>query len=34
MVVRGSSAEELRVLTKDQLAKYAKLIADMGIEAK
>jgi tripartite-type tricarboxylate transporter receptor subunit TctC len=34
MVVRGSSAEELRVLTKDQLAKYAKLIDEMGIAAK
>jgi tripartite-type tricarboxylate transporter receptor subunit TctC len=34
MVVRGSSAEELRVMTKDQLAKYGKLIADLGIEAK
>jgi tripartite-type tricarboxylate transporter receptor subunit TctC len=34
MVVVGSSPEELRVMTKDQLAKYAKLIQDMGIEAK
>jgi tripartite-type tricarboxylate transporter receptor subunit TctC len=31
LVVRGSSAEELRVLTRDQLAKYAKLIRDLGI---
>jgi tripartite-type tricarboxylate transporter receptor subunit TctC len=31
LVVRGSSAEELRVLTRDQLAKYGKLIHDMGI---
>lgn len=34
LVVRGSSPEELRVLTRDQLAKYAKLIADLGIAAK
>jgi tripartite-type tricarboxylate transporter receptor subunit TctC len=34
LVVRGSSAEELRVLTRDQLAKYAKLIDDLGIAAK
>ena len=31
MVVRVSSAEELRVLTRYQLAKYTKLIADLGI---
>ena len=29
--VRGSSAEELRVVTRDQLAKYARLIKEMGI---
>jgi tripartite-type tricarboxylate transporter receptor subunit TctC len=29
--VRGSSAEELRVLTRDQLAKYARVIKEMGI---
>src|SRR5438477_6107711 len=29
--VRGSSAEELRVMTRDQLAKYARLIKEMGI---
>jgi tripartite-type tricarboxylate transporter receptor subunit TctC len=34
LVVRGSSAEELRVLTRDQLAKYAQLIRDMGIAVK
>jgi tripartite-type tricarboxylate transporter receptor subunit TctC len=34
LVVRGSSPEELRVLTKDQLAKYGKLIDEMGIAQK
>jgi tripartite-type tricarboxylate transporter receptor subunit TctC len=34
MVVRGSSPEELRTMTRDQLAKYTKLISDLGIEAK
>lgn len=34
LVVRGSSAEELRVLTREQLAKYAKLIGELGIAAK
>jgi tripartite-type tricarboxylate transporter receptor subunit TctC len=29
--VRGSSAEELRALTRDQLAKYARVIKEMGI---
>jgi tripartite-type tricarboxylate transporter receptor subunit TctC len=29
--VRGSSAEELRTLTRDQLAKYAHVIKEMGI---
>src|ERR1700681_1480110 len=29
--VRGSSAEELRVMTRDQLAKYARVIREMGI---
>jgi tripartite-type tricarboxylate transporter receptor subunit TctC len=28
---RGSSAEELRAMTRDQLAKYARVIKDMGI---
>jgi tripartite-type tricarboxylate transporter receptor subunit TctC len=28
---RGSSAEELRAATRDQLAKYARVIKDMGI---
>jgi tripartite-type tricarboxylate transporter receptor subunit TctC len=32
--IRGTSPEELRVLTREQLAKYAKLIQDMGIAAK
>jgi tripartite-type tricarboxylate transporter receptor subunit TctC len=34
LAVVGSSAEELRVFTRDQLAKYAKLIHDMGIVVK
>src|SRR5205807_272319 len=29
--VRGSSAEELRGMTRDQLAKYAHVIKEMGI---
>jgi tripartite-type tricarboxylate transporter receptor subunit TctC len=29
--VRGSSSEELRVMTRDQLAKYARVIKEMGI---
>jgi tripartite-type tricarboxylate transporter receptor subunit TctC len=29
--VRGSSAEELRVMTRDQLAKYERVIKEMGI---
>jgi tripartite-type tricarboxylate transporter receptor subunit TctC len=29
--VRGSSAEELGVMTRDQLAKYARVIKEMGI---
>jgi tripartite-type tricarboxylate transporter receptor subunit TctC len=29
--VRGSSAEELGVLTREQLAKYARVIKEMGI---
>jgi tripartite-type tricarboxylate transporter receptor subunit TctC len=28
---RGSSAEELRIMTRDQLAKYARVIKEMGI---
>ncbi|MBC7577217.1 MAG: tripartite tricarboxylate transporter substrate binding protein [Tardiphaga sp.] len=34
LVVRGSSVEELRVLTREQLDKYAKLIGELGIAAK
>jgi tripartite-type tricarboxylate transporter receptor subunit TctC len=34
LAVVGSSAEELRVFTRDQLAKYAKLIHDMDIVVK
>jgi tripartite-type tricarboxylate transporter receptor subunit TctC len=30
-VIRGSSAEELGVMTRDQLAKYARVVKDMGI---
>ena len=29
--VRGSSVEELRIMTRDQLAKYARVIKEMGI---
>ena len=29
--VRGSSAEELRGMTRDQLGKYARVIKEMGI---
>jgi hypothetical protein len=29
--VRGSSAEELRAMTRDQLAKYARVMKQMGI---
>ena len=29
--VRGSSAEELRAMTRDQLTKYARVIKEMGI---
>jgi tripartite-type tricarboxylate transporter receptor subunit TctC len=29
--VRGSSAEELGAMTRDQLAKYARVIKEMGI---
>jgi hypothetical protein len=29
--VRGSSPEELGSMTRDQLAKYARLIKEMGI---
>ena len=29
--VRGSSAEELGTMTRDQLAKYARVIKEMGI---
>lgn len=34
LVMRGSSPEELRNLTRDQFAKYAKLIQDAGISIK
>jgi tripartite-type tricarboxylate transporter receptor subunit TctC len=29
--IRGSSSEELRSMTRDQLAKYARVIKEMGI---
>jgi tripartite-type tricarboxylate transporter receptor subunit TctC len=29
--VQGSSAEDLRIMTRDQLAKYARVIKEMGI---
>ena len=29
--VRGSSAEELGTMTREQLAKYARVIKEMGI---
>jgi tripartite-type tricarboxylate transporter receptor subunit TctC len=29
--VRGTSAEELRVMTRDQLVKYGRVIKEMGI---
>jgi tripartite-type tricarboxylate transporter receptor subunit TctC len=29
--VRGSSSEELRAMTRDQLAKYARVIKEMGL---
>ena len=29
--IRGSSPEELRSMTRDQLAKHAKVIKEMGI---
>jgi tripartite-type tricarboxylate transporter receptor subunit TctC len=32
--VRGSSAEELRAMTRDQLAKYARVIKEMGIASE
>jgi tripartite-type tricarboxylate transporter receptor subunit TctC len=32
--VRGSSAEELRALTRDQLAKYARVIKERGISSE
>jgi tripartite-type tricarboxylate transporter receptor subunit TctC len=34
LIVRGSSPEELGSLTREQLAKYAKLIQEMGIAAR
>jgi tripartite-type tricarboxylate transporter receptor subunit TctC len=34
LVARGTSPEELGVVTRDQLEKYAKLINDLGIAAK
>ena len=30
---RGGSADELGTITRDQLARYAKLIKDAGIKA-
>jgi tripartite-type tricarboxylate transporter receptor subunit TctC len=33
-VVRGSSPEQLRVRTRDQLAKYARVIKEMGIASE
>src|SRR3954469_4020958 len=33
LTIRGSSREELRAATRDQLAKYAKLIKEAGIKA-
>ena len=32
--LRGSSPEELRVMTRDQLAKYARVIKEMGIASE
>jgi tripartite-type tricarboxylate transporter receptor subunit TctC len=32
--VQGSSAEDLRIMTRDQLAKYARVIKEMGIAAE
>jgi len=29
--IRGSSPEELRAMTRDQLAKYARVIKEMGL---
>ena len=29
--VQGSSAADLRIITRDQLAKYARVIKEMGI---
>ncbi len=34
LVVRGTSAEELRALTREQFAKYAKLIQEIGLSVK
>ena len=31
LTVRGSSPEELRTMTREQLAKYARLIKEAGI---
>jgi hypothetical protein len=28
---RGSSAEELHIMTREQLAKYARVMKEMGI---
>ena len=33
LTARGSSPEELRVTTRDQLAKYARLFKQAGIAA-
>jgi tripartite-type tricarboxylate transporter receptor subunit TctC len=34
LVARGSSPDELGAVTREQLAKYAKLINELGIAAK
>ena len=34
LTARGSSPEELRAATRDQLARYAKLIREAGIKAE
>ena len=34
LTIRGSSPEELRTATRDQLARYAKLIREAGIKAE
>jgi tripartite-type tricarboxylate transporter receptor subunit TctC len=34
LTVRGSSSEELRVATREQLAKYARLMKQAGVTAE